>query len=87
MEDLQEAKSIIFESKDNTKLPKGAVIIKKSVNVTVKEIDNGFIVKKSYDIKYKVKEQIDWLYVTKEIYTKDNPIQIKEDKSLADYFE
>ena len=76
-----------FEGKDQSKLPKGATVVKKEVRINVKEIENGFILRKSYDIKYTLGKNTDWLYYTKEVYSEDNPIQIKEDKMLADYFD
>lgn len=78
---------VSFEGKDKSKLPEGATVIKKEVRINVKEIENGFILRKSYDIKYTLGKNTDWLYYTKEVYSEDNPIQIKEDKMLADYFE
>lgn len=78
---------VSFKGKDKTKLPPGAVILKKSVSITVEEIENGYIMKKSFDIKYSLGKNNDYLYYTKKVYSEDNPIQIKEDKNLADYFD
>lgn len=79
--------NVSFEGKEKAKLPKGAVEIKRDVRVTVEEIENGFIVKKTYDIKYSLGKNTDYLYYTKKVYSETNPIQIKEDKMLADYFD
>lgn len=81
------ATDVSFEGKDKTKVPEGAEVIKKNVNITVKEIENGFIVRKNYDIKYVLGDNTDYLYYCKEVYTKENPIKIEEDKMLADYFD
>ena len=87
MEDKIIKESIAFESKERTSLPAGATIIKKDVRTTVEEIENGFILKKNFDIKYTLGKNTDYLYYTKKVFSKENPIQIKEDKMLADYFE
>lgn len=79
--------SIAFEGKSVTKLPAGAKIIKKDVRTTVEEIENGFIVKKNFDIKYSLGKGTDYLYYTKKVFSKENPIEIKEDKMLAEYFD
>lgn len=78
--------SISFEGKEKTSLPVGAKVIKQSVRTTVEEIENGFIVKKTFDIKYSLNKSTDYLYYTKKVYSTENPIAIKEDKMLADYF-
>ena len=84
---LELAEKVSFEGKDKTKIPKGAVEIKRDVRVTVEEIENGFIVKKTFDIKYQLGKSTDYLYYTKKVFSETNPIQIKEDKMLADYFD
>jgi hypothetical protein len=80
--------SASFEGKQEFKLPAGAVVISKNFNVTVKEIENGYILRKSYDIKWTKKDSDDtqYEYFSKEWYSKENPLQITlpEDKSLAD---
>lgn len=87
MEEKLSATDVSFEGKDKTKLPKGAEIVKKSVNITVKEIENGFIIRKNYDIKYVLGDNTDYLYFCKEVYAEENPIKIEEDKMLAEYFD
>ena len=87
MDELKSMDEVSFEGKDKTKLPAGATVIKKDCRITVKEIENGFIVRKSYDIKYSLGDNTDYLYYTKEVYAEENPIQIKEDKMLAEYFD
>ena len=78
-----------FESKSNFKLPPGAVITKKSVSLTVEEIENGFIIRKSYDIDYENDAgENSYKHFTKKWYSKENPMDIDmsvtEEKSLAD---
>lgn len=87
MLEKQAMEDVSFEGKDKSKLPEGASVIKKEVRINVKEIENGFILRKSFDIKYTLGENTDWLYYTKEVYSEENPIQIKEDKMLAEYFD
>lgn len=84
MENIENAK---IKGKKVVKLPKGAVVLRKEVDTTVEEIENGFIVEKRYDIKFSLNKTTDYLYYTKKVFTKENPIQIKEDKMLADYFD
>ncbi|ALN97274.1 hypothetical protein BOX09_gp28 [Flavobacterium phage Fpv1] len=80
-------KEISLEGKKVFKLPKGAVIVSKTENISVKEIENGFILRKSYDIKYQIGDDNNYEYFNKEWYSKENPLKItmpKEEKSLAD---
>lgn len=86
-EEVKELENVSFRGKDKTKLPEGATVIKKDVRVEVQEIENGFIVKKTFDIKYSLNGSNDYLYYCKKVYSKTNPVQIKEDKMLADYFD
>lgn len=85
----QELKNASFTSKSVDKLPTGAKIIKKSVSLHVEEIENGFIISKSTDIEYQLKDRRDWKYLNKKYYSKDNPldVSIMEEKSLADNFD
>jgi hypothetical protein len=87
MEEKLMATEVSFEGKDKTKVPEGAEVIKKSVNISVKEIENGFIIRKNYDIKYVLGDNTDYLYFSKEVYAEENPIKIEEDKMLAEYFD
>lgn len=77
-----------FEGKKQFVLPEGAVIVKNSHTISVREIENGFVLRKSYDIKYMVGDESQYEYFSKEWYSKDNPLKItlpKESvKSLAD---
>jgi len=82
-----EIKTAEFVGKETNKLPKGAKILKKSVRVSVEEIENGFLICKSYDVNYQVKDQKDYMYFTKKIFSETNPLKIEEDKMLADLFE
>ncbi len=82
-------KSASLEKKKDFTLPKGATIISKEVRLSVEEIENGFLLRKSYDIKWTNGEDdaSNYDYFTRTWFSKDNPIQITmpdESKSLAD---
>lgn len=80
-------KSARLESKKEFKLPEGATIIKKDVTLSVEEIENGYILRKSYDIKWNNEEgNSNYEYFSKCWYSKENPITVNmpKDKSLAD---
>ena len=77
---------VSLEKKKSFTLPEGATIISQSERVTVREIENGFIMSKSFDIKYQVGDDNNYEYYTKEWFSKDNPVQITmpKEKSLAE---
>ncbi len=81
MEAIQNAE---FKSKESFKLPAGAEIIKKDFRISIEEIENGFIVRKSYDIQYNnIEGGKDYAYFTKTYYSKENPMTLKiEDKDV-----
>lgn len=86
---------ISIESKDNKKLPNGAEIISKECRISIKEIENGFITRKSWDITYTVNgsSNREYFYCTKEYYSEKNPVTIntpktgKKDKNIIDLLE
>ena len=87
MNDCKSIDSAEFEGKKQFKLPEEAIVIKNSHTISVKEIENGFILRKSYDIKYTLGTDNNYEYFTKEWWSKKNPLKItmpKEEKSLAD---
>lgn len=80
-------KSARLEAKKEFKLPKGATIIKKDVNLSVEEIENGFLLRKSYDIKWSNAEgDSNYEYFSRSWFSEENPITVNmpEEKSLAD---
>lgn len=78
---------VTSESSKGKGIPEGAEILKKDTRVSVEEIENGFIVCKTSDIKYQIEERTDWAYITKKYYSKKNPLEIKiNNKSLSDDF-
>ncbi len=79
---------VSFEGKSKKSLPEGATVKNKSVRITVKEIENGFILSKSYDISYTKEDgQEDYLYYISDTYSKTNPIKKDQNKALADFFD
>ena len=80
--------NIEIEEQKEFVLPKGGVIIKSTENVSVRKISNGYILRKTYDIKWKSAEGDDtqYEYYTKEWFTIDNPVSIKmpKEKSLVE---
>lgn len=85
-----ELKSASYESKTSVGLPEGAEVIKKDISINVEEIENGFIIRKSFDIQYSLNGDTDYLYYNKKWYSKDNPLSLNEDDeemSLAEKFE
>jgi hypothetical protein len=80
-------KSARLESKKNFTLPKGATVTKKNVSLTVREIENGYLLSKSYDLEWSdEKGSNHYEYYTKEWFSETNPIEINmpDQKSLAD---
>ncbi len=69
---------ITFSKREKKSLPKGAKELKRIVGISVEEISNGFIISKSYDIKYMLNGQTDYLYYTEKSYSTVNPISIKD---------
>ncbi len=75
-----------FRSKEENKVPSGCKILKKETRLEVEEIENGFLVVKSADVKYLDENgNTQWCYPCKKYFSKTNPLKIEE-KSLADKF-
>lgn len=77
------------EVKKQTKVPDGATIISETIRTEVRKIENGYIICKNIDTKYKEKgkEYNDYAYITKEWYTEDEPLDIDlTNTALADKF-
>lgn len=76
------------EGKKEFTLPQGATIIKKSEDISVREIENGFLIRKSYDIQWSPagSTETKYDYFSKEWYQKENPVKINmpKEKSLAE---
>ena len=74
-----------FKQKEVNNIPKGAKILSKDVSVTVEEIENGYLVSKSTEVKYEYEKKTDYSYNTKKYYSKENPLDINLNiLSLAD---
>lgn len=76
--------------KEKKSLPKGAKITRKRTDVTIEEIENGFLMTKNEDIDYTLNGENKYYYHSKKYFMKDNPVSEKIDeiaeKSLADNF-
>jgi len=83
-----EATSITKESSSGNKIPEGAEILSKETSIRVRKIENGYIIVKTSDVKYQESEgNTNWAYITKEFYSKTDPLEIKlKNESLADEF-
>ena len=79
-------KNASFKEKTKVKIPKN--ITKKDVSVNVREIENGFIIEKNYEIEYTEKGGSRYKYFTKTWFVEDNPLEISVDepKELSDNF-
>lgn len=79
-----------FKQKEVDNIPKGAKILSKDVSITVEEIENGFLVSKSTEVKYEYDKTTNYSYMTKKFYAKENPLEIDmeglDDKTLASNF-
>lgn len=74
------------------KPPKGAKIIESNVETSTEEIQNGWLVIKSFSGRYALKDDKDtyghYFSYNKKWYSKTNPLTIKlNDKFLADAFD
>jgi hypothetical protein len=85
---MSELMNARVEGKKEFNLPEGATIVKKSSDISVREIENGFIIRKSYDIQWTPQGSTEtkYDYFSKEWYQKENPVKINlpKEKSLAD---
>ena len=74
-----------FKQKEVDSIPENAKILSKDVSVTVEEIENGFLVAKSTEVKYQHDGRTDYSYNTKKYYKKENPLEFNLDGlSLAE---
>lgn len=91
MEILKKSKpqNISYNGKETNRLPKGAKIMKKDYNIRVEEIENGFIICKSYNVEYTLGDNKEYSYFEKKWFSEENPLDVsldEEDKYLADEF-
>lgn len=86
---MEELKNASFESKTKVNIPSEAKIMKKDFTIRVKEIENGYLIEKSYDIKYTYEGDPHYEYYTKTWFSEENPmsIDIEEPEELADKFD
>lgn len=79
-----------IEETKKQEVPKGATIISSDITTETEQIENGWLVTKRYEIRYRMKESDsnDYAYYTKKWYSEEDPLTINvTDKSLAEAFE
>lgn len=83
---MKELTNIQVKGKTSFKLPKGGKILKKQADLRIEEIENGFLLRKEFEIKWMDKEgQQHWEHFSRTWFSEKNPVQINEKElSLAD---
>lgn len=85
--------TVSSEIKKESKPPKGAEIIERTVKTETEEIENGYLITKSISGRYRPKDSPEDSYgnyfdYRKRWYSKEDPLTINlTDKSLAEAFE
>lgn len=84
-------KEMEYVEEKEQKVPAGAEILSTSTRLRVMKIENGFLLCKTKDIKFKAagSDHSDYLYIEKKWYSKENPMTVNiEDgeEDLADKF-
>jgi hypothetical protein len=76
------------DNKQKKEIPAGATILNTNEDVRVEKIENGFLITKTSDIKYSVKNgSTEYAYITKKWFSEEDPLTISSDnKELADVF-
>ena len=92
MGEIKTFRTSLTENRETSKPPKGAKIMEEEVQTRTEEIENGFIITKTWSGRYKEKDSKEdygkYFNIEKKWYSKTNPLTIKlEDKSLAEAFE
>jgi hypothetical protein len=89
MGDNLKVESVVSTKGKKFILPKGGEIINNEKRMRVEEIENGFLICNSYEIKWRnVEGENQYEYFDKKWYSKENPITVKtpKDVNLADNF-
>jgi hypothetical protein len=79
-------------TKKNSKPPKGAIIIEETTRTETEEIENGWLVIKTCDGRYRPKDAsedsyAEWFSYSQKWYSKEDPLEITvKDKSVAEAF-
>lgn len=82
---MEKLTSASFKQKEIDNIPKGAKILAKDTRISVEEIENGFLICKTMEVKYEYDRRTDYSYITKKYFSKENPLEIDLDNiSLAD---
>lgn len=80
------------ESKKENKPPKGATILESNITTSTEQIENGFLITKSYSGRYTTKGDSDsyghYFSYDKKWYSKTDPLTVTlNDKTLSDAFD
>ncbi len=89
MDDKLKIESVVSTKGKKFVLPKGGEILNSEKRMRVEEIENGFLICTSYEIKWRNAEgENQYEYFDKKWYSKDNPVTIDAPKgvNLADNF-
>lgn len=84
-ESVETSKKVSVKYKEPIpKLPKGSVLLSKSLSTTIEEIENGYLICKTTEFNYQKpdRDYSDWKSFTQKYYSQTNPIKV--DKALAD---
>lgn len=89
-----ENKEMEYVEEKEQKVPAGAEILSTSTRLKVMKIENGYLLCKTKDVKFKAagSDHSDWLYIEKKWYSKENPMTVnivdedEEQDNLADKF-
>lgn len=89
MSDKTTIKKNVTTKEENKPVPKGAIIMNTTTTTDVEEIENGYLITKTTETKWKAdpKAYSDYTYETKKWYSKEDPLTItSSDKGLAEAF-
>ena len=78
------------KKEESKPVPKGAEIVSENVSTDVEQIENGFLITKRTEIRWKTKgmNYPEYSYENKKYFSKTDPLTINvKDKGLAEAFE
>lgn len=78
-----------IKKEENKPVPKGAIILSENTTTDVEAIENGYLITKRTEIRYKTSKDSysDYYYDTKKWYSKEDPLTVNvKDKSLSEAF-
>lgn len=88
MDNQNQVRVTKISKKENSKVPAGAKILSTETYIDVEEIENGFLITKRKEIRYKDNTGTNWTSEVTKYYSKTDVVEVKtKDKSLAEIFE